>query len=47
MVPGKKVITDEYLKALTPLALAIWFMDEKIVSIPLGMKWRRQSSSTA
>ena len=28
MVPGKKTITDEYLKALTPLALAIWFMDD-------------------
>jgi recombination protein RecA len=28
MVPGKKVLTDEYLKVLTPLALAIWFMDD-------------------
>ncbi len=28
MVPGKKTITDDYLKALTPLALAIWFMDD-------------------
>jgi recombination protein RecA len=27
MGDGKKTITDEYLKALTPLALAIWFMD--------------------
>jgi recombination protein RecA len=25
---GKKHLTDEYLKALTPLALAIWYMDE-------------------
>ena len=25
---GKKTITDDYLKALTPLALAIWFMDD-------------------
>ena len=25
---GKKTITDEYLKALTPLALAVWFMDD-------------------
>jgi recombination protein RecA len=25
---GKKTITEEYLKALTPLALAIWFMDD-------------------
>ncbi len=24
---GKKHITDEYLKALTPLALAVWYMD--------------------
>jgi len=28
MVPGRKTITEEYLKALTPLALAIWFMDD-------------------
>jgi recombination protein RecA len=28
MVDGKKTITSEYLKALTPLALAIWFMDD-------------------
>src|SRR5699024_5590083 len=25
---GKKVLSDEYLKALTPLALAIWYMDD-------------------
>ncbi|WP_375500281.1 intein-containing recombinase RecA [uncultured Jatrophihabitans sp.] len=25
---GKKTISDEYLKALTPLALAVWFMDD-------------------
>jgi len=25
---GKKTISEEYLKALTPLALAIWFMDD-------------------
>jgi len=25
---GKKHITEEYLKALTPLALAIWYMDD-------------------
>jgi recombination protein RecA len=25
---GKRSITEEYLKALTPLALAIWFMDD-------------------
>ncbi len=28
LVPGKKTITDEFLKALTPLALAVWFMDD-------------------
>jgi recombination protein RecA len=28
MVPGKKVLTEEYLKALTPLALAVWYMDD-------------------
>jgi recombination protein RecA len=28
MGDGKKTITEEYLKALTPLALAIWFMDD-------------------
>jgi recombination protein RecA len=27
MGDGKRTITEEYLKALTPLALAIWFMD--------------------
>ncbi|GAB2460082.1 intein-containing recombinase RecA [Xylanimonas ulmi] len=25
---GKKHITDDYLKALTPLALAVWYMDD-------------------
>ncbi len=25
---GKRTITEEYLKALTPLALAIWYMDD-------------------
>ncbi|MCC7075813.1 MAG: recombinase RecA [Acidimicrobiia bacterium] len=27
-VGGKKVFSDEYLKALTPLALALWYMDD-------------------
>jgi recombination protein RecA len=27
MADGQKTITEDYLKALTPLALAIWFMD--------------------
>ena len=25
---GKKHLSEEYLKALTPLALAIWYMDD-------------------
>ena len=25
---GKKFLSEEYLKALTPLALAIWYMDD-------------------
>ena len=28
MGDGRRTITEEYLKALTPLALAIWFMDD-------------------
>src|SRR5262249_22293320 len=27
-IGGKKVLSDEYLKALTPLSLAIWYMDD-------------------
>ena len=27
-VGGKKVLSHDYLKALTPLALAIWYMDD-------------------
>jgi len=27
-VGGKKVLSDDYLKQLTPLALALWFMDD-------------------
>jgi recombination protein RecA len=30
---GKKVISDEYLKALTPLALAIWYADDGSFSV--------------
>jgi recombination protein RecA len=30
---GKKTITEEYLKALTPLALAVWFMDDGSFSL--------------
>ena len=27
-VGGKKVLSDDYLKQLTPLSLAIWYMDD-------------------
>jgi recombination protein RecA len=46
MVPGKKVITDEYLKALTPLALAIWFMDDGSLTLrSKGLQERTQGGS--
>ena len=27
-IGGKKVLSDDYLKALTPLSLAVWYMDD-------------------
>ena len=30
---GKKVVSEEYLKALTPLALAIWYLDDGSFSL--------------
>ncbi len=30
---GKKFLSEEYLKALTPLALAIWYMDDGSFSL--------------
>jgi recombination protein RecA len=30
---GKKTFSDEYLKALTPLALAIWYMDDACFTV--------------
>jgi recombination protein RecA len=30
---GKKFLSEEYLKALTPLALAIWYMDDGALSL--------------
>jgi len=33
LVPSRKVLTNEYLKALTPLALAIWYMDDGSFSL--------------
>ena len=32
-VSGKKVLNEEYLKALTPLALAIWYMDDATFTV--------------
>jgi recombination protein RecA len=31
-VPGKKVLSEEYLKLLTPLSLAVWYMDDACYS---------------
>ena len=27
-IGGKKVLSDDYLKQLTPLSLAVWYMDD-------------------
>ena len=45
---GKKHITEEYLKALTPLALAIWYMDDGGLHNPIqgsaaAYRWRHWS----
>ena len=43
---GKKTITTEYLKALTPLALAIWFMDDGTFTVrSKGVQQRTQGGS--
>ena len=43
---GKKTITEEYLKALTPLALAIWYMDDGSFSLrSKGLQQRTQGGS--
>jgi recombination protein RecA len=43
---GKKHITDDYLKALTPLALAIWFMDDGSFSLrSKGLQSRTRGGS--
>jgi recombination protein RecA len=43
---GKKHITEEYLKALTPLALAIWFMDDGSFTLrSKGLQRRTQGGS--
>ena len=38
---GKKYLTEEYLKALTPLALAVWYMDDGSFSVRSEGKQQR------
>ncbi|MBB3038496.1 intein-containing recombinase RecA [Hoyosella altamirensis] len=38
---GKKFFSEEYLKALTPLALAVWYMDDGSFSVRSEGKQRR------
>ncbi len=46
MGDGKKTITSEYLKALTPLALAVWFMDDgTFTTRSKGVQTRTQGGS--
>ena len=46
MGDGKRTITEEYLKALTPLALAIWFMDDGSFTLrSKGVQQRTQGGS--
>jgi recombination protein RecA len=43
---GKKHLTDDYLKSLTPLALAIWFMDDgSFTERSLGLQQRTAGGS--
>jgi recombination protein RecA len=43
---GKKHLTWDYLKALTPLALAIWYMDDGSFTLrPKGLQERTQGGS--
>jgi recombination protein RecA len=43
---GKKTVTEEYLKTLTPLALAIWFMDDGTFTVrSKGLQARTQGGS--
>ncbi|TDC07054.1 recombinase RecA [Nonomuraea longispora] len=43
---GKKHITSEYLKALTPLALAVWYMDDGSFAIrSKGLQQRTEGGS--
>jgi len=43
---GRKYLSDEYLKALTPLALAIWYMDDGCFTVrSKGLQQRTQDGS--
>jgi recombination protein RecA len=45
-VGGKKVFRDDYLKQLTPLSLAIWYMDDAAFSLRAkGLQQRTQDGS--
>jgi recombination protein RecA len=46
MGDGKKTVTSEYLKALTPLALAVWFMDDGCFTVrSKGLQERTRGTS--
>ena len=43
---GKKFLSDDYLKALTPLALAIWYMDDGSFTVrSTGLQQRTEGGS--
>jgi recombination protein RecA len=45
-IGGKKVLSDDYLKALTPLSLAIWYMDDASFAIrSKGLQARTEGGS--
>ena len=45
-IGGKKVVSDDYLKALTPLALAVWYLDDGSFTLrSKGTQTRTQGGS--
>ena len=45
---GKKFLSEEYLKALTPLALAIWYMDDGSFTVrSKGLQQRTAAAAAA
>ena len=45
-VGGKKVLSDDYLKALTPLSIALWYMDDGTFAVRAkGMQERTREGS--